>query len=71
MLHAHGISRPRTVKRLVDSKKWRSDLVEKVSTMPWGEDSAREEEDHDREEAPSPEAEEVPLEERQDKLPEQ
>ena len=70
VLHAHGISRPRTVKRLVDSKKWRTDLVEKVTTMPWGEDHAGEEDGHAQEERPA-RAEEVPLEEKNEDLPEQ
>ena len=68
VLHAHGISRPRTVKRLVDSKKWRTDLVEKVTTMPWGEDHAGEEDGHAQEERPA-RAEEVPLEENAEDLP--
>ena len=37
VLHANGISRPRTIKRLVNEKKWRADLVEAVTIAPWGE----------------------------------
>ncbi len=62
VLHAHGVSRPRTVKRLVNEKKWRSDLVEKVTTLPWGEDVAKEEEGDHAEKNPVPKGESVPLE---------
>ncbi len=41
VIHANDISRPRTIKRLVDEKKWRCDLVQKVATTPWGEDVAQ------------------------------
>ncbi len=43
VLHANGISRPRTIKRLVNEKKWRADLVEAVKVALWGEESASEE----------------------------
>ena len=43
VFHAQGISRPRTVKRLVDARKWRSDFVENVKVALWGEEIAREE----------------------------
>ena len=41
VLHAKCISRPRTVKRLVEEKKWRNDLIESVKIVPWGEDVAK------------------------------
>ncbi len=66
VLHANGISRPRTVKRLVDEKKWRSDLVESVKIVPWGEDTAKEEDDDQTEKIPGVEVDGVPLEERED-----
>ncbi len=69
VLHANDISRPRTVKRLVDEKKWRRDLIESVKVVPWGEDTAKEE-DADQAEK-SPEVDGVPLEEREDGPPEQ
>ena len=34
VLHANGVSRPRTIKRLVENSKWRTDLVENITTMP-------------------------------------
>ena len=33
VIHANGISRPRTIKRLVAEKKWRADLVEAADAM--------------------------------------
>ncbi len=50
VVHAHGISRPRTVKRLPTQSKWRADLIGKVATAPWGEDLAQEEDDEQPEE---------------------
>ena len=44
VLHANDISRPITIKRLVDKKKWRGDLIESATVMPWGEELAREDE---------------------------
>ena len=71
VLRAHGVSRPRTVKRLVNERKWRSDLVEKVTTLPWGEDVAKEEEGDHAEKNPVPKGESVPLEAQEGGLPEQ
>jgi hypothetical protein len=45
IVHANGISRPRTIRRLPDERKWRGDLIEKATTAPWGEDLARDEDD--------------------------
>ena len=70
MVHANGISRPRTVRRLPTENKWRADLIEKATTAPWGEDQAKEEDDHESNE-PRPAAESIPLEPGEDILPEQ
>ena len=43
VLHERGIGRPRTIKRLVDAKTWRPDLIEKLTVAPWGEEVAPEE----------------------------
>ncbi len=39
---AHGISRSRAVRILPGQASWRSDLVEKVTVQPWGEQLAQE-----------------------------
>ena len=51
---ANGISRPRTIRRLPTERKWRADLVQKITTAPWGEDLAEgdDEEKIDEEEKP-------------------
>ena len=71
MLHANGISRPRTVERLVNEKKWRSDFIEGVKVVPWGEEITREEDADQNEKDPSLEMEGVPLEKCEEGPPEQ
>ena len=68
IVHANGISRPRTIRRLPDERKWRGDLIEKATTAPWGEDLARDEDDEVDDED-KPDCAETPLGSDPDILP--